>query len=172
MSMALANKLWPDLIMHPQPVSEVKPPCSVSWLRSRTEKLIEAFAFGSCDFGMAGKPERYENHSFDSKSSRNACGQPPSVCAALSLRMDVPSSSSDDLITSNVSWSTCFRFPPLASIGGGIVSRVLPSAVGGKAYSLPRHHTGRVESPLLVGSGSQKYCTIRLYRLRSTAAII
>lgn len=160
--MALANKLWPDLIIHPQPVSEVKPPCSVSWLRRRTEKLIEAVAFGSCDLGMAGNPERYENQSFDSKSSKNACGQPPSVCAALSWRMEVPSSSSDDLITSNVSWSACFCFSPLDSIGGGIVSMIPPSGVRGKAYSLPRHHTGRVESPLFVGSGSQKYCTTRL----------
>jgi len=55
---AFAKRLWPDLIMHPQPVSDVKLPWSVSWLRSRTEKLMEDEAFGFCDLGIAGNPER------------------------------------------------------------------------------------------------------------------
>src|SRR5690606_34265177 len=37
--------------------------------------------------------------------------------------------------------------------------------------SLPRHHIGEPGSSLFLGSGSQKYCTIRLYCPRSTLFI-
>jgi hypothetical protein len=37
-------------------------------------------------------------------------------------------------------------------------------------YSLPKHHTGESEAVSTDGSGSQKYCTIRLYR--STVVIV
>lgn len=37
-------------------------------------------------------------------------------------------------------------------------------------YSLPKHHIGESEAVSTDGSGSQKYCTIRLYR--STVVIV
>ena len=37
-------------------------------------------------------------------------------------------------------------------------------------YSLPKHHIGESEAEATDGSGSQKYCTIRLYR--STVDIV
>ena len=50
--MALANRLWPDLIMHPQPLSDEKPFWSDSWLFRRIEKDRAAMAFGSWDLAM------------------------------------------------------------------------------------------------------------------------
>ncbi len=38
-------------------------------------------------------------------------------------------------------------------------------------YSLPRHHITSLDEALFAGSGSQKYCTIRLYRPKSTVSI-
>jgi len=77
-SREFASKLCPDLIIHPQPVSDVKPPWSTSWLRRRTDKDIDDAALGSWDFGIAGKFERYVSQILASKSSRNADGHPPS----------------------------------------------------------------------------------------------
>jgi hypothetical protein len=71
-----ARRLCPERIIHPQPVSEVKPFGSTSWLRSRTLRVILLTALGSCDFGIGGKLERYVNQIRDSKSSRNVEGQP------------------------------------------------------------------------------------------------
>lgn len=72
-----ASKLCPDRIIQPQPVSLVKP-CVSPRFRSRTDSVILENAAGSVDFGIAGKPDLYVKHSFDSKSSRNAVGHPSS----------------------------------------------------------------------------------------------
>lgn len=44
---AFARRLCPDLIMHPQPVSEENPPWLLSWLLRRTLKLMAVAACGS-----------------------------------------------------------------------------------------------------------------------------
>jgi hypothetical protein len=65
--------------MQPHPASDVKPAWSTNWLLSLTENVIAATAFGSWDFGMSGKFDRYVNHILDSKSSRNEGGHPSSL---------------------------------------------------------------------------------------------
>ena len=51
-----ARRLWPDLIIQPHPVSEVKD--STNWERSRTPRVMEEEALWSSDLGMAGKFDR------------------------------------------------------------------------------------------------------------------
>jgi hypothetical protein len=75
---ALASRLCPDRIMHPQPVSDVNLPWSTSWFLRRTESDIDGAAFGSWDLGIAGKLERYVSHTLASKSSKKEEGHPPS----------------------------------------------------------------------------------------------
>lgn len=65
--------------MQPHPVSDVNPCDSMSWLRRRTPSVSEDRAFGSSDFGMMGKLERYVSQIRDSMSSRKASGQPLSL---------------------------------------------------------------------------------------------
>ena len=64
--------------MQPQPVSLLNPSRSAR-LRSRTEKVMTELADGFCERGIGGKFDRYVIHALDSKSSRNASGQPPSA---------------------------------------------------------------------------------------------
>lgn len=75
----LASRAWPDRIMQPQPVSEVKPWVSMSWLRRRTPREIEEEEESPLPvlgvLGMGGNWDLYVIHSFDSKSSRNCGGQ-------------------------------------------------------------------------------------------------
>lgn len=77
-SMALANKLCPDLIIQPHPLSEAKPLWSLNWVLRRMEKDRAESAFGSCDLVMGSNSDRYVIHILDSKSSRKAGGHPPS----------------------------------------------------------------------------------------------
>ena len=56
MERVFARRLWPDRIMQPQPVSEVKD--SANWERSRTPRVMEDEALRSSDLAMAGKLER------------------------------------------------------------------------------------------------------------------
>ena len=83
---ALANKHCPDLIMHPQPVSEVNP-CLSAKLRIRTESVIEA----SGDFMIGGKFERYVSQMRASQSSRKSAGQPLSMSPSSGLETVMPS---------------------------------------------------------------------------------
>ena len=78
MTRALASRDCPDLIIHPHPVSEVKPSLSAR-LRSLTAKVMPEEAEGVWERGIGGNDERYVNHSRDSKSSKKAGGQPASV---------------------------------------------------------------------------------------------
>jgi hypothetical protein len=96
MTRAFAKRLCPDLIMHPQPVSDVNLPWSTSWFLNRTDSDIDEAAFGSGDLGIAGKFERYVSHILASKSSKNEEGHPPSSppladssCAEESSRLPV-----------------------------------------------------------------------------------
>ncbi len=117
---------------------------------------------------MTGKPDLYENHNFDSKSSKKALGQPPSMaCGMVSSIMELPSSSSDVLMTSKVSWplSLSFRFAGSGGCDDVVETEGWPRSCCdglGRVYSRPKHHTGNLELSSLTGSGSQKYCTIRL----------
>ena len=81
---AFASKLWPDLIIHPHPVSLVNPSLSANDL-IRTDHDMPAEAPGSVERGIDGKPDLYDIHIFDSKSSRNADGQPPSTARSCSV---------------------------------------------------------------------------------------
>lgn len=57
-SNAFASRLWPDLIMQPQPVSDEKPVCSPSEVLSRIANDKAAFALGSVDLGISSNPVR------------------------------------------------------------------------------------------------------------------
>lgn len=73
---ALARRLWPDLIMHPQPVSDVKPCESMNWLLNRTLRVIDGAPSRPSCLGIGGKLDRYVIQILDSKSVRNDSGQP------------------------------------------------------------------------------------------------
>jgi hypothetical protein len=168
---AFANTLCPDRIIHPHPVSEVKPSFSAS-VRNRTAKLIVDDAFGSWDRGIGGKFERYVIHILDSKSSRKGAGHPPS------------SSFSPSWFSKGVTWSYSFRSGSSAeelrlvgavevsedcdteSAGGegasvfeGEVWRFeVDGGCGLLSYLVPRSQMGPSAGSLR-GAGSQKSCT-------------
>jgi hypothetical protein len=76
----LASKLCPERIIQPHPVSLLNPSRSAR-LRSRTAKVTDEAALGSWERGICGKFDLYVIHILDSKSSKNADGQPPSAHA-------------------------------------------------------------------------------------------
>lgn len=69
-----ANRLCPDRIIQPHPVSEVKPCDSISWVLRRTPNVIKDVASGEWLRGMGAKLERYVIHIRDSKSIKKASG--------------------------------------------------------------------------------------------------
>lgn len=73
--MVLARRLWPDRIMHPQPLSDEKPPWSPSWLFNLMENDRAELALGSEDLGIDSNSDLYVIQNLDPKSSRKACGQ-------------------------------------------------------------------------------------------------
>ena len=163
----LASRLCPDRIMHPHPVSLLKPSRSVR-LRSRTARVMDDIAVGSCDRGMGGKLERYVIQTFDSKSSRNCDGHPP----ADSLLMDGTSpstmSASSKLLLGGADAGDSGlveKVEVVASEGGlesaeDAISTISPWSVvdtgfgGGEVYSRPRHQIGIPLWSLFLISGS------------------
>ena len=76
--------------MQPHPLSEENPLWSLK-LFSLIVNDKAAEAFGSVDRWITSKPDRYVIHNRDSKSSRNAAGQPPnSVSSYSSYASDEP----------------------------------------------------------------------------------
>lgn len=162
MDKALAKRLWPDLIMHPHPVSAVKPCESITWLLRRMVNVIDGVPSWLSGLGIGGKLDRYVIQIFDSKSMRNSSGQ-----SYVSF---------DPAVTENgpCGW---LRFSSSIGSSGGVWGCVatisqcsdllyLSSDVGCVAvdvYSFPRHHMDACGSSLFLGSGSQRYCTMRLH---------
>jgi len=77
MDIVLAKRPWPDLIMHPHPLSDEKPSCSLSWLIMRTDKDSADVAFGSVDLFIGAKSDLYVIQNLEPKSSTKPWGQPP-----------------------------------------------------------------------------------------------
>lgn len=69
-----ANRLCPDRIIQPHPVSEVKPCESISWVLRRTPNVIKDVASDEWLRGIGVKLERYVIHIRDSKSIKKASG--------------------------------------------------------------------------------------------------
>jgi hypothetical protein len=144
--------------MQPQPVSLLNPSRSARF-RNRTANVMDEVAFGSCDLGIGGKLLRYVIHILDSKSSRNADGQPPPPA---SLFMDGTSPSTIDasskllLVGGTEAGDSGLveMVEAVVSDGGcdsgleGSISTMSPWSVvdtgfgGGALYSRPKHQIG------------------------------
>lgn len=93
-----ASRFCPDLIMHPHPVSDVKPCGSMSWLLSRTPSVMLEFVSWLSDLGIGTKFDRYVIQGRDSKSDMKDSGHPRSVersCAGASSGLLTPSTDVD-----------------------------------------------------------------------------
>jgi hypothetical protein len=173
-----ASRLCPDRIMHPHPVSDVKPWESMSWLRRRTPRVMDDVASGVLLRGIGAKLDRYVIHILDSKSSRNAFGHElglPTVSfgaefVAGSSRLGVSSAvwrKAEILLAGLRSYASRDRNQDQDQ-GSPVLFEVSPE-VG--VYSWPRHQIEALGTVSFLGSGSQKYCTIRLHFSRSTPAM-
>lgn len=173
-----ASRLCPDRIMHPHPVSDVNPWESMSWLRRRTPRVMDEVASGVLLRGIGGKCDRYVIHILDSKSSRNAFGHELGLLPTVSFGAGLAADSSRLGVSSAIAvWR---KVSLLASLRNCVcVSRDQDSdspmpfeaspEVG--VYSWPRHQIEALGTVSFLGSGSQKYCTIRLHFSRSTPAM-
>lgn len=98
-------------------------------------------------------------HILDSKSSKKADGQPWSVVDLVVEEVDVES----DLrgLSQTVGSSSVVKgADAISGVQSGPVALLLSSS--GVTYSFPRHHMRDPGPSSFLGSGSQKYCTIRL----------
>lgn len=82
MAIEFAKRLCPDRIMQPHPLSDEKSPWSPSWLFSLIENDKAEVACGLVDLGIGSNSDLYVIQNLDSKSARNAGGQPPSVAGS------------------------------------------------------------------------------------------
>ena len=180
MDIVLASRLWPDLIIQPQPLSDENPPWSTSWLFTLIWNERADRESGSEDLGIGSKSERYVIQSLDSKSSKKAAGHPPwlrtsrwsddggmSVCSE-------SDAGSNTLAGMSVSGCVCGigRNTGVGGVGG---SDGRDGSWGGfssaRVYGRPRHQTGWSRATSFVGSGSQNIWTMRLYLPKSTVAM-
>lgn len=157
--------------MQPQPVSDVKPFGSMSWLRRRTPSVMRDVASGVSLRGIGTKFERYVIHILDSKSLRNASGQV------------LPVTSLGSAVWADVEASPCRSVGavapyPCQSLGGltnhairNVPADELVSCGVWGVYSWPRHQIEASGAASFLGSGSQKYCTRRLHFSMSTPVI-
>ncbi len=76
MPIAFANKLCPDRIMQPHPLSDENPPWSPSWYLIRIGSDIDDVAFGSADLGIGLNSLLYVIQNLESKSETKFWGQP------------------------------------------------------------------------------------------------
>lgn len=99
-------------------------------------------------------------HILDSKSSKKADGQPWSV---VDLGLEVVMNVASELrgLSEAVGGSSVIKGADGMS-GVESASDTLLLSLSGVTYSFPRHHTRDPGPSSFLGSGSQKYCTIRL----------
>lgn len=123
---------------------------------------------------MGGKLDLYVIQIRDSKSSRKGLGQPRSfdgsVVDAAAVKSSLSELGASGFLPSFVCVVFCVGVLPVFALSSLSAALLLPagnSSFGCVTYSFPKHHIFDPGPCSFLGSASQKYCIMRLYRPRS-----